>query len=148
MPVVGDIRTLVINKNVVSGQEPVGDPLTYSMAPGYLEPLMAEGKIGNKLHLLGLTPFMKPAIFLKVDTIECSGMVENWRPRKVEVEVFIWDRYRRRCQWYRFREAIHEHNQQERPHPHTIPCTLNLFVPCRSHSIGGGERESTQRFPK
>ena len=43
------------------------DALTYSMAPGYLEPLMAEGRIGNKLDLLVLTPFMKPEIFLKVD---------------------------------------------------------------------------------
>ena len=45
----------------------VRDALTYSMAPGYLEPLMAEGRIGNKLDLLGLTLFIKPEIFLKAD---------------------------------------------------------------------------------
>ena len=69
---VDDIRTLCFSK-VVSGEELVRDALTYSMAPGHLEPLMVEGRIGNKLDLLGLTPFMKPEILLKVDRPRVQG---------------------------------------------------------------------------
>lgn len=112
----------------MSGQESVDDSLTYSVAPGYLEPLMAEGRIGDKLHLLGLAPFMKPAIFLKVGT----PRVQEWwrtgdRGRKdvkvlsgigIDADTGGIDS-----------EAIHEHNQQARPHPNTTQCTLNLFVP-------------------
>ena len=52
--------------------EPVRESLAYRIVPGYLESLMDEGRIGNKLDLLGLT---KPETLLKVGM---SQVLEWW----------------------------------------------------------------------
>ena len=67
----------------MSGEELVRDALTYSMAPGYLDPLMAEGRIGDKLDLLGLTPFMK----VDMPRIQVGGRTGD--RGRYHVEVFI-----------------------------------------------------------
>src|SRR6266702_4552646 len=69
---VGETRNL--KENVTRGLERVDDSLTQSMVPGYLEPLMVEGRIGNKLDLLALTSFMTPEILLKEGMLR----VQEW----------------------------------------------------------------------
>ncbi len=52
-------------------QELVRESLPYRIVPRYLESLMVEGRIGNKLDSLALT---RPETFLKVD----MPQVQEW----------------------------------------------------------------------